>query len=103
MCPNCSSWDTEQVKLSGKGKVYSWTVAHQAFHPAFIDEVPYASVIVELDEEVRLVTSIVDVRPGELYIGMLVEVVFEDVTSEITLPKFKKSSWLQGIFSSQIV
>lgn len=103
MCPNCSSWDTEWVEVSGKGKIYSWTVAHQAFHPAFIDEVPYASVIVELDEGVRLVTNIVDAKPGELYIGMPVEVVFQDATSEITLPKFKKSSSLQGIFSSQIV
>ena len=92
MCPNCGSWDTEWVKVSGKGKVYSWAVAHQAFHPGFVKDVPYASGIVELTEGIRLMTNIVDVNPEALYIGMPVEVVFEDVTEEITLPKFRKSS-----------
>jgi uncharacterized OB-fold protein len=92
MCPSCGSWDVEWVKVSGKGKVYSWTVAYQAFHPAFVKEVPYASVIVELDEGVRLVTNIVDAKPEELYIGMPVEAIFEDAAAEITLPKFKRSS-----------
>ena len=92
ICPNCGSWDTQWVKVSGKGKVYSWTVAHQAFHPGFADDVPYASVIVELAEGVRMMTNIIDANPDELYVGMPVEVVFEDVSSEITLPKFRKSS-----------
>lgn len=91
MCSNCGSWDTEWVRASGKGKVYSWTVGHQAFHPGFVEDVPYASVIVELNEGVRLMTNVIDVNPEELYIGMPVEVVFEDVTDEITLPKFRKA------------
>jgi len=46
-------------------------------------------VIVELEEGVRLMTNIVDCRPEDLYIGMPVKVVFDDVTEEVTLPKFK--------------
>lgn len=92
MCPNCGSWDTTWVRVSGKGKVYSWTVTHRSFHPGFADELPYASVIVELDEGVRLMTNIIDVKPDDLYVGMPLEVVFEDVTQEITLPRFRKSS-----------
>jgi hypothetical protein len=91
MCPNCGSWDTEWVKVSGKGKVYSWGVTYRAFHPGFAGDIPYASVIVELDEGVRLTTNIVDVTPEGLYIGMPVEVIFEDVTNEITLPMFRRA------------
>jgi hypothetical protein len=79
--------NTDWVKLSGKGKVYSWTTVTHPVHPAF--EVPYAVVIVELDEGVRLVSNIVDCKPEDLYIGMPVEVIFEDVTEEVTLPKFR--------------
>ena len=92
MCPNCGSWNTEWVKVSGKGKVYTWTVAVQPFHPGFFNDVPYAAVIVELDEGIRMVTNVVDVKPEELYIGMPVDVVFDDVTEEVTLPKFKRAS-----------
>ena len=87
MCPDCNSMDSQWVEASGKGKVYSWTVAVQQFHPAF--EVPYAVAIVELEEGVRTTTNIIDCEPEELYVGMPVEVVFEDVTEEVTLPKFR--------------
>jgi hypothetical protein len=79
--------NAEWVRVSGKGKVFSWTVTARAFYPGF--EVPYAVVIIELDEGVRMVSNVVDCKPEDLYIGMPVEVVFEDVTKEITLPKFK--------------
>lgn len=87
MCPNCNSMDSEWAEAKGKGKVYSWTVAVQQFHPAF--EVPYIVAIVELEEGVRIITNILECQPAELYVGMPVVVVFEDVTEEITLPKFK--------------
>lgn len=89
MCPNCNSMDNEWAEAKGKGKVYSWTVAVQQFHPAF--EVPYIVAIVELEEGVRIITNILECQPAELYVGMPVVVVFEDVTEEITLPKFKPS------------
>jgi len=91
MCPECNSWNTEWVKASGRGKVYSWMVAFQPFHPAFFGDVPYAVVMVELEEGVRLTANMVDCKPDDLYIGMPVEVVFDDVTEEITLPKFRPS------------
>ena len=61
---------------------------HQAYHPAF-EAVPYAVVVVQLDEGVRMLTNLLAVGPGDVAIGMPVEVVFEDVTGEVTLPKFR--------------
>jgi uncharacterized OB-fold protein len=63
-------------------------------HVPFYDDtwaadVPYCVAIVELDEGVRLVTNIVGVEPGDVDVGDPVRVVFDDVTPEVTLPKFE--------------
>jgi hypothetical protein len=49
-------------------------------------------VIVELEERVRVVSNVVDCRPKDIYIGMPVDVVFNDVTEEVTIPRFRSSS-----------
>jgi uncharacterized OB-fold protein len=87
MCPDCNSMEFEWAKAGGKGRVYSWTVAVRQFHPAF--EVPYVIAIVELEEGVRMTTNVINCKPEELFVGMPVKVVFEDVTEETTIPKFR--------------
>jgi hypothetical protein len=57
-------------------------------HPAF--KAPYSVVLVELNEGVRLVSNMVGVKPDEIFIGMPVEVVFDDISEGLTLPKFRK-------------
>ena len=89
MCAKCASFRWEWGRSSGRGKVFSWTTVMQPMLPQFA-EVPYSPVIVELDEGVRMVTWLVGVKPEELRLDMPVEVAFEDVTSEVTLPKFRK-------------
>jgi uncharacterized OB-fold protein len=90
MCAKCGSPEWEWAKSSGKGKVFSWTTVTQPMMPAFADAVPYSPVIIELDEGVRMVSWLVGVAPDEIRIGLPVEVIFEDVTPEVTLPKFRK-------------
>jgi hypothetical protein len=90
MCAECGSMEWEWAKSSGKGTVYTWTVAVRAMHPAFQAEVPYAPVVIEMDEGVRLLSTVLDVAPEDLRVGMPVEVVFQDVTDEIALPKFRR-------------
>jgi uncharacterized OB-fold protein len=89
VCPQCLSSDTAWVRCSGRGRVYSFTVTHQNQAPGFRDELPYVLAIVELDEGVRMMTNIVDTTPEQVRIGMEVEVVFDDVTPEVTLAKFR--------------
>jgi uncharacterized OB-fold protein len=91
ICAECSSWDWEWSESSGRGRVFTWTTVTRALHPAFRDDCPMAPVVVELEEGVRLLSQIVDCPPEELTIDMPVQVVFEDVTEEVTLPKFKKA------------
>jgi hypothetical protein len=75
--------------VSGRGKVFTLAVMHQAIDPGFAAEVPYAVVLVELDEGVRMITNVVDCPASAIEIGMPVEVVFEEVSPEVTLPKFR--------------
>ena len=90
MCPKCQSLNKEWSPSSGKGHIYSWvTVTYdKAGYPAI--KVPYAVVLVELEEGVRVVSNVVGMKPEEVHIGMPVEVVFDDINEELTLFKFKK-------------
>ena len=88
-CPSCLSDKLEWVKVSGRGSVYTWTVFHQAYHPAYKDDIPYAVVAVELEEGPRMITNLVNCRIEDIKVGMPVEVVFDDVTEEVSLPKFR--------------
>ena len=89
ICPHCLSYNTEWTKVSGRGKIYSFTVANRTVSPAFRQDVPYSIAIIELEEGVRMMSNIVECRNEDLSIDMPVEVVFDDVTPEITLPKFR--------------
>ena len=54
--------------------------------------VPYSPVVVEMEEGVRLVSWLTDVEADELTLDLPVEVVFDAVTPEVTMPKFKRAS-----------
>ncbi len=50
---------------------------HQVYHPGFAAEVPYAVVLVELDDGGRMLTNVVDCPLERLRVGLPVEVTFE--------------------------
>jgi uncharacterized OB-fold protein len=81
--------DTEWSKVSGRGVIHSYTVAHQAFHPFWADKVPYVVATIELEEGVRMVDDMLDLDPAEVRIGLPVEVFFQPVEDEIVLAKFR--------------
>jgi uncharacterized OB-fold protein len=89
LCARCLSESAEWTKLSGRGKVYSWIVIHQSQHPAFNADTPYNVAIVELEEGPRLHTNIVGCANEDIHIGMPVEVVFDRVSDDTAMPKFK--------------
>jgi uncharacterized OB-fold protein len=45
--------------------------------------------IIELDEGVRMMSNVENVDPYAVTIGMPVQVIYDDVNDEITLPKFE--------------
>jgi hypothetical protein len=63
-------------------------VTHQAFHPAFAELVPYVVAVIELDEGVRMIASLRDVDGAPLRLSLPVEVGWEKITDDVTLPVF---------------
>jgi uncharacterized OB-fold protein len=91
LCPHCMSDQIAWLDASGKGTIYSYTVVHRA--PAqFAEDVPYVVALIDLAEGVRLMSNVVDCAPSDVRIGAPVEVTFDNVTPEISLPKFRLTS-----------
>jgi uncharacterized OB-fold protein len=64
-------------------------VYHRVYHPAFAQDVAYAVAVIELDEGPRKSSNVIGMPPDQLTCDMAVEVVYEPITNEITLPKFR--------------
>jgi uncharacterized OB-fold protein len=88
-CTACLSDELEWVEASGCGQIYTYTICHIPANPAMAEQVPYAMAVVDLPEGVRMLTQIVDSDLGQVCIGAAVQVVFESVSDDITLPQFK--------------
>lgn len=88
MCANCGSPDWEWRQSSGKGTIYSWTVVHLPMTPHFYDITPYAALVVEMEEGVRMTAGLKGMDHNDLEIGLPVEVVFETLENTAVLPFF---------------
>ncbi len=91
-CPEDLSQDFEWLRCSGRGTVYTFTITRQNQSSGFRNKVPYVMAYVELEEGVRVLTNIVGCDPESVTIGMPVEVTFEDVTPEVSVPLFKPAT-----------
>ena len=85
-CASCGSVAVTWAPVSGRGRVFSWTITHQQLDPAFA--VPYAVVVVELDEGPRLVTAVRGIAPGALRLDLRVEARIARVSDTIGLHYF---------------
>jgi len=100
MCPDCRSLANEWVRLSGKGRVWSFVVPHPPLLPAYAELAPYNVIAVELDEDpsLRLVGNLVksadgainEVDPRTIEIGEPVRVVFAKV-EDVHLPRWVRA------------
>lgn len=89
-CAGCRSPRSAWHDASGRGRVYSWiVVTHPVPREVYAAEVPYVVALIELEEGVRMPTNLVGCDPHAVAAAMPVEVVFDDVTPEVTLPKFR--------------
>jgi uncharacterized protein len=87
-CPACDSPRMEWVKASGKGRIFTFTVVHQA-PPNWSADIPFNVSWIKLEEGPILMSRVVDCKNEDLRIGLSVQAVFEDITNEITLVNFK--------------
>jgi len=87
MCPHCHSLNRQDVKLSGKGTVHSWTIPRHP-HPFGFKESPIVAVI-QLAEGTRMVSNLVGVGYDEVKQDMEVEVTFEPTMNNHKVPVFR--------------
>ncbi|MFL2634872.1 MAG: Zn-ribbon domain-containing OB-fold protein [Dehalococcoidia bacterium] len=92
-CPKngCFSNDLSWEHVSGKGNVYSYTVVHRSADVRFQEiasQEPYVFALIELDEGPKLISNLINVDIENIVIGTPVQIIFEKINDEITLPKF---------------
>ena len=91
-CPRCLSGPLAFAPVSGRGRVYSFSVVHHAYRPGLA--VPYVVALVELVERpgLRITTNVVDCDPRDVAIGLEVQVAFEAGPDGKFVPLFKPAS-----------
>ncbi|HLF76790.1 MAG TPA: Zn-ribbon domain-containing OB-fold protein [Dehalococcoidia bacterium] len=89
ICENCLFSRLEWVKLSGKGTVWSFIIMHQKYYNSFADDLPYNIAVVRSAEGPKFLTNLVGIENEDIKVEMPVEVYFDDVAEDLTLPKWK--------------
>jgi uncharacterized OB-fold protein len=89
LCPYCLSDRLSWRKSAGHGTIYSFTVQHVHSAPAWRDKMPIALGIVALDEGYHMFAQLLADDLDTLQIGLPVAVVFDKVSEELVLPKFR--------------
>ena len=87
-CPSCYADNVSAQSVSGRGRIYSYTINRRAWEPDLL--VPYVIAVVELDEQsgLRLLTNVIDCDVEEVAIGLPVEVAFIE-RGGVFLPVFR--------------
>jgi len=96
LCPVCHSEDLRHENVSGRGKIYSFTITHDARTAAFEALQPYAIVWVQLEEmpgEPKLIANMPDTPIDDVQCGASVEVDFEDLAEGVSLPQFRLTNY----------
>ena len=93
-CPNngCFSSNLDWEQVSGSGNLFSYTIVHRSADVRFQEiaaQKPYIFALIELEEGPKLISNLVNVDIDNLEVGMPVEIIFEKINDDITLPKFQ--------------
>ncbi len=88
-CNKCLSPNREFVEASGRGVIWGRIEMNQPYIPAFVDDIPYVVALIQLEEGPFIYTNVVGATNDTIKVGLPVEVVFDDVTPDFTLPKFR--------------
>ncbi len=91
-CPNCWSTNLGWIEATGKAEIYAFSVTYEGVEAVFKEDLPIVLAWVDLPEGIRMQTNIIDCDPDAIEIGQQVEVVFKQVTDDITLPYFRPTS-----------
>lgn len=86
-CASCGSAAWSWEPSSGRGRLFSWTVTHQAPMPGL--PTPYVVAVVETEEGVRLAAGLLDADPAALRLDLPVAAELVPVSEEAAVPFFR--------------
>ena len=92
VCPECGSDAAEWQEVPGAGEVYSYTIVHR---PIAADQtLPFVVAVVSLEGSggLRMISNLVSVEPADVEIGMPVALVWEDMSEDLALPRFRPAT-----------
>ena len=81
----------EWHQASGAAALYTWSVVYSNDMPPFRGRVPYVAAVVDLSEGPRMMTNVVDCPFDELQVGMRLQVRFQPISDEFTIPVFVRA------------
>ena len=89
VCAKCGSEASEWKEVSGRGEVYTFTAVHRAIAPD--QPIPTIIAVISLEGSggQRILSNLVNVEPEKIEIGMPVEVVWEDMSDDLAVPRFQ--------------
>jgi uncharacterized OB-fold protein len=92
VCPECRATESDWKELTGRGEVYTYTIVHRPI--AAEQRLPYVIAVIALEDAggVRMISNLVGIAPEAISIGMPVEVVWEDMSAELALPRFRPAN-----------
>ena len=91
-CPQCGSANLTWTPVSGRGSVYTYTIAYRPPHPVLKDHCPLAIAVIELEEGPRMMSNVIGVDPETLTIDTPVQVTYETIDdSDVVLPVFTRA------------
>jgi hypothetical protein len=89
VCPECRSEAAEWLELDGRGEIYTYTIVHRPL--AAGQTLPFVIAVVALEGSggLRMISNIVGADPASIGIGMAVELVWEDMSADLAIPRFR--------------
>ena len=98
VCRRCQGMTFATRESAGTGSVYSFTVVHHPAHPILAPAVPYAAVLVALDDypHVRVVGNVLNVPPGDVRIGLRVRVTWQEMMDPESGERIVFPQWIAG-------
>jgi len=92
ICANCMSEQLEWREASGRGTVETYTIVTRAVSDAYAADVPYVIALITLEEGPRMMSNVIGCDVEGVKCGLAVEVIFEQWSAEITMPKFRPAT-----------
>jgi uncharacterized OB-fold protein len=92
LCPGCRSAESDWKEVSGRGEVYTFTIVHRPI--AAGQKLPYVIAVIALEDAggLRMISNLVGVELDAVAIGMPVELVWEDMSADLAIPRFRPLS-----------